>query len=69
MTPVETRETTADRRLRAAESAGRAGGYCWMEHPESGVHCTRRPHSGRDHVNYFRGRESPPASHGFEWQD
>lgn len=61
--------STEGRRNKAETSAGRAGGYCWMEHPDEGLHCTRRPHADPHHVNYYRGRTSPTASHGIEWVD
>lgn len=61
--------TTADRQKEAETSAGRAGGYCWMEHPKGGRHCTRRPHADRHHVDYYNGRTSPTDTHGTEWED
>lgn len=50
----------AKRETRAAASAGRAAGYCWVEHPEGGAHCTRLPgHYPRlKHKDYYnRGGE------------
>ncbi|MCM1974019.1 hypothetical protein [Streptomyces sp. G1] len=61
--------SAADRRREAETSAGRAAGYCWMEHPDGGRHCTRRPHSDRQHVDHYRGRESVTDTHGTEWTD
>lgn len=53
---------------RAAQSAGRAAGYCWMEHPNGRAHCTRTPHTDNQHVDYYNGRESPTATAGFTWR-
>lgn len=53
-----------DRKTRereAAESGGRAAGYCYVEHPEGGACCTRPPgHYPRTkHTSYYfrRGEE------------
>ncbi|MER6350708.1 hypothetical protein ABT186_02330 [Streptomyces sp. NPDC001634] len=47
-----------DARERAAKSAGRAAGYCWVEHPAEPLHCTRWPnHRGRPHKHYYTGTE------------
>ncbi|MBX9392294.1 hypothetical protein K4749_01450 [Streptomyces sp. TRM72054] len=44
-----TRATTAE------TSAGRAGGYCWVEHPDGGYHCTLHPnHQGKHYDVYSR---------------
>jgi hypothetical protein len=48
-------KNSAIREVKAAQSAGRAAGYCWVEHPEGGAHCTRPPgHRPRlRHVDYY----------------
>jgi hypothetical protein len=53
---------------RAARSAGRAAGYCWMEHPSGHAHCTRLQHTDRQHVDFYTGRSSPTATSGVEWE-
>ncbi|MBD9703350.1 hypothetical protein IHE56_14925 [Streptomyces sp. ID01-12c] len=53
----------------AARSAGRAAGYCWMEHPSGHAHCTRRPHSDNEHVDYYTGRQSVTATSGVTWRE
>ncbi|MEU0739134.1 hypothetical protein [Streptomyces sp. NPDC006134] len=45
---------TAEQLRAAAESAGRAAGYCWLPHPESGLHCTRPPHQTGPHEHTYR---------------
>ncbi|MFJ5259075.1 hypothetical protein ACIQAC_01190 [Streptomyces sp. NPDC088387] len=42
-------------RARIAEkSAGRAGGYCWIEHPDGGSFCTLHPgHEPDLHFNFY----------------
>lgn len=59
-------QTTAA--IRAAQSAGRAAGYCWMKHPTENAHCTRPPHTDAQHVDYYNGRPSLTATSGFTWQ-
>ncbi|MFJ3310292.1 hypothetical protein ACIPSA_46335 [Streptomyces sp. NPDC086549] len=59
----------AERSARAAQSAGRAAGYCWLEHPDGGAHCTRPPHTGQQHVDYYNGRTSPTDTNGHEWEE
>lgn len=54
--------------IQAAQSAGRAAGYCWMRHPSGRAHCTRPPHSDNQHVDYYNGRPSLTATSGIEWQ-
>lgn len=54
--------------VRAEQSAGRAAGYCWMEHPGGHAHCTRSPHSDQQHVDFYTGRTSPTATSGIEWK-
>lgn len=47
----------AARATTAEQSAGRAGGYCWMEHQDGGSHCTLHPgHKGR-HFDYYTRNE------------
>jgi hypothetical protein len=48
-------KTAAVREREAVTSAGRAAGYCWVEHPDGGAHCTRPPgHRPRSrHVDYY----------------
>ncbi|MEV0183795.1 hypothetical protein AB0I54_31605 [Streptomyces sp. NPDC050625] len=58
---------TSERAARAAQSGGRAAGYCWLEHPDGGAHCTRSPHADRRHVDYYNGRKSPTDASGVEW--
>ncbi len=53
---------------RAAQSAGRAAGYCWMEHPDGHAHCIRPPHTDQQHVDFYNGRPSPTATSGIEWE-
>ncbi|MEV7433226.1 hypothetical protein ACIQJX_38055 [Streptomyces griseoviridis] len=54
----------------AAESAGRAAGYCWLEHPDGARFCTLPPgHDGDQHVDKFRGRESLTAATGTAWPE
>lgn len=41
----------------AQASAGRAGGYCWMEPRRGGSHCTLHPeHNGR-HFDFYSREE------------
>lgn len=61
--------TAATRAMAAAQSAGRAAGYCWLEHPDGGAHCTRTPHTDRRHVDYYNGRKSPTDASGTEWEE
>ncbi|CCK30372.1 hypothetical protein BN159_5993 [Streptomyces davaonensis JCM 4913] len=61
--------STEARRKEAEQSAGRAGGYCWMEHPKGGRHCTRRPHSHPNHVDYYNGRKTVTDPRGTEWKE
>lgn len=50
------RDDTA-RATAAERSAGRAGGYCWVEHRHGGSHCTLHPnHQGR-HFDFYSRRE------------
>lgn len=51
----------------AAQSAGRAAGYCWMKH-SSGAHCTRPPHGDDQHESFYIGRTSLTATTGIKWQ-
>jgi hypothetical protein len=46
-------QESADPRVRAAQSAGRAAGYCWMKHPTRGQHCTRPVGHTGDHKHYY----------------
>ncbi|WP_437069001.1 hypothetical protein [Streptomyces sp. enrichment culture] len=56
--------------MREAErSAGRAGGYCWLEHPSAYGHCTKRPHTDRRHIDFYTGRMSPTDTRGKEWME
>jgi len=42
------------RERKAAASAGRAGGYCWVENTAGPGHCTYSPgHSGRLHKDFY----------------
>lgn len=41
----------------AANSAGRAGGYCWVEHPTGGRHCTLRPGHQLPHYHCYSRSE------------
>jgi hypothetical protein len=59
----------ADRMTEAATSAGRAAGYCWLEHPSGYGHCTRRPHTDARHVDYYTGRKQHTDTHGVEWTE
>ncbi|MFB8772080.1 hypothetical protein [Streptomyces broussonetiae] len=55
--PITRQRPTGDRIAAAARSAGRAGGYCWVEHPGGGSHCTLSPeHRGR-HFNFYTRKE------------
>ena len=58
---------TLTRAMVAEQSGGRAAGYCWLEHPDGGAHCTRPPHGDTRHVDYYNGRTSPTAAAGTEW--
>lgn len=50
-------KSAAERQAEAARSAGRAGGYCWVENANGPGHCTFRPgHKGR-HRDFYRGRD------------
>jgi hypothetical protein len=57
------------RREQAARSGGRAAGYCWLEHPSRGAHCTRPPHTDGRHVDHYNGRQSPTDVKGVEWTE
>jgi hypothetical protein len=57
------------RKLRAETSGGRAAGYCWLEHPEGLGRCSRPPHTGPQHVDYYNGRPSPTSVKGVEWSE
>ncbi len=46
-------KTTADRERIAAQSAGRAAGYCWIRDPQTGLHCTRPPGHAPGHRHYY----------------
>lgn len=59
MTSAQKPETTAAREARAAESAGRAAGYCWVEHPNSGLHCTWPPRRTGPHKHTYSGTVWP----------
>ncbi|MFF4752636.1 hypothetical protein ACWD5R_11530 [Streptomyces sp. NPDC002514] len=59
--------STAERMTRAAQSAGRAAGYCYLEHPLGNRFCTRRPHTDSLHIDYYRGRESAADTQGISW--
>ncbi|MGW7260798.1 hypothetical protein [Streptomyces sp. NPDC054834] len=61
------RTDLATRAMDAAQSGGRAAGYCWLEHPSGGARCTRPPHSDQRHVDYYNGRKSPTDATGTEW--
>ncbi|MDX2837957.1 hypothetical protein PV377_02885 [Streptomyces ipomoeae] len=63
-----TQTTPTSPAIRAAQSAGRAAGYCWMEHPSGHAHCTRPPHSDSQHVDYYNGRKSLTDASGIAWQ-
>jgi hypothetical protein len=54
--------------IQAAQSAGRAAGYCWMRHPSGSAHCTRPPHGDGQHESYYVGRISADATTGVKWQ-
>lgn len=58
MTRAAPRTTdSATRATEAERSAGRVGGYCWVEHEGGGTRCTLRPnHKGR-HFNYYTQEE------------
>lgn len=43
----------ADPRVRAAHSAGRAAGMCWIEHPTRDLHCTRPAGHTPGHKHYY----------------
>jgi len=60
--------TSASPAVRAAQSAGRAGGYCWMQHPSGHAHCTRPPHDDDQHIDHYTDRPSPTATSGIEWE-
>lgn len=63
-------DTSLVYRIRTAEqSAGRAAGYCWLEHPSGSAHCTRSPHRDGLHVDYYNGRTSPTDTRGTEWSE
>lgn len=57
---LATRSRATDALARAAwaeRSAGRTGGYCWMEPEDGGSHCTLHPlHKGR-HFDFYTRRE------------
>lgn len=61
MAQKATPKDAAAREREAEQSAGRAGGYCWVEHPDGGTFCTRLPgHYPRlRHTSYYsrRGEE------------
>lgn len=61
--------TALERAMRAEQSGGRAGGYCWLEHPTGGAHCTRPPHKDPRHVDYNTGRSSLTDTRGVEWDE
>ncbi|MDT7847174.1 hypothetical protein [Streptomyces justiciae] len=48
---------TAAREAVAAQSAGRAGGYCWVEEKGGGYSCTLRPAHGGKHYHFYSGTE------------
>jgi hypothetical protein len=45
------------RATRAAGPAGRAGGYCWVEHPKGGRHCTLYPGHRPPHYHCYSRAE------------
>ncbi|WP_086765307.1 hypothetical protein [Streptomyces bobili] len=57
------------RKLRAETSGGRAAGYCWLEHPDGKARCTRQPHTGSEHIDYYTGRPSLTSVKGVEWTE
>jgi hypothetical protein len=64
-----TRRGFAERMREAEQSAGRAGGYCWLEHPSGHGHCTRTPHADRRHMDYYTGRREHTDTHGLVWDE
>lgn len=53
MTP--TKADTERRTVAPEQSAGRAAGYCWAEHPGSHLHCTKPPgHDGKHWHTYTK---------------
>jgi len=54
---------------RAAQSGGRAAGYCWLEHPSGNAFCTRQPHTDDRHVDHYTGRPSVRATAGVTWRE
>ncbi|MGI5443409.1 hypothetical protein [Streptomyces shenzhenensis] len=58
---------TAGRMTRAQQSAGRAAGYCWLEHPKGRRFCTRRPHADQQHIDHYRGRRASTDAQGTAW--
>jgi hypothetical protein len=45
----------SEQEIRAAASAGRAAGYCWVEHGPRPLFCTRPPGHDGDHENAYAG--------------
>lgn len=43
----------ADRARVAASSAGRAAGYCWIQHPDQALFCTRPAGHTGEHRHYY----------------
>lgn len=44
----------ADRARTAAQSAGRAAGYCWIRHPTEALFCTRPADHTGQHRHYYQ---------------
>lgn len=57
----------ATRKAEASQSGARAAGYCALVHPDGIASCTRPPHSDRQHVDYYNGRQSLAAVSGTSW--
>ena len=57
--PPRQPEGQLTRHLEAEQSAGRAAGYCWVEHPNTASHCTRPPghYPKLKHTNYYRPQD------------
>lgn len=51
------RRGDAARAMAAETSAGRTGGYCWMEPEGGGSHCTLKPGHKGQHFDFYSRRE------------
>lgn len=48
-----TEKDSAEARQEAAQSAGRAAGYCWVKFGPRRRHCTRPPEHEGGHKSYY----------------